>query len=435
MNRTDQRGLSIVAVLLVLAIVAMALFFALNILASHKARTAQHGWDNSLGTWDEVMGRFPATEANGVAIELEQLAAALGVAVAPRAYIERALPGEEAKHAFAQLKKDVFHGYSVDQIQRRRRGAIDPPPQVLVDYIRTYDKELEDFRRLLLTGETPIWESDLSKLAAAPIPNLLGQIDLHKLLNSVALARIHSGDPDGAMEQVEASFNLARSLRDSPILINQLIYIAATRLQVAALRHIRDLPDHWIDRLGEHDPRESFVTAMKYEGWIWMHYDDVWAAGEVPTWKALASPILRPYSKLCMADASDDWRERIVNLAQVDALCDYDLSSRDADMNIPVPRWNKISEIMVPNLAGAVHRVARLEVDLELLRISVEADAARRADGVWPTPDGGRQSSAVCPDDLWVYEPTGEGIDIFMSRELQWPNQKGPILPQGIVLD
>ncbi len=423
------------AVLLVIAILAVALFFTLNILASHKVRTAQHGWDDSLGTREEVMGRFPATEANDVALELEQLAAALGVAVAPRAYLARALPSEEANHAFARLKKEVFHGYSVDQIQRRRRGAIDPPPQVLVEYIGNYGQELEDFRRLLLTGKTPIWESDLSKLAAAPIPNLLGQIDLHKLLNSIALTRIHAGDPAGAMEQVEVSFNLARSLRDSPILINQLIYVAATRLQVAALRHIRDLPDHWIDRLGEHDPRQSFITAMKYEGWVWMHYDDVWDTGDFPTWKALASPILRPHSKLCLADASEDWRKRIVNLAQVDALCDYDLSSRDADMNIPIPRWNKISEIMVPNLAGAVHRVARLEVDLELLRVSVEADAARRADGDWSAPDGGRRSSAVCPDELWIYELTGDGIDIAMSRELRWPNQKGPILPQGTALD
>ena len=37
-------------------------------------------------------------------------------------------------------------------------------------------------------------------------------------------------------------------------------------------------------------------------------------------------------------------------------ICDYDLSDANADLNIPIPRWNFLGDIMVPNLAEAIRR-------------------------------------------------------------------------------
>ncbi len=438
MHRTEQRGLSVPAVLIVIAIltiVAIVLVIALNAMATRKARGALSGWDESLGTWDEVMVRFPATEANSAALELERVSASLGNSLAPRRFAERARPATEAAKAFARLKKEVFHPYAVEQIQRRRRGEIDPPPEALVDFIETYNGELNELRRLLLTLETPIWESDATMVSVAPLPNLLGHIDTHKLLNSVAVAQLHAGDTAGALEQIEASFNLARSLRDSPNLISQLIYIAVTRLQVGTLRHVRDLPAIWIDRLTEHDARRSLITALKYQGWGWMHADTLGAAGTEPVLRRIAAPFTRPYEKLCVAEMSEDWRQRMTSLEGVGALCDYDLPMLVVDKDDSGLCGKNTMALAMPNILNAVQRLGRLEVDLELLRLSMEADTAHRSGGGWPTPDGDRRPSPACPRDQWVYRSVDEDLEIAMSRELVWPGQAGPLLPPAIVLE
>ena len=427
--RSGQPGSGVVALLVILAVGLTVALVAINALSASRMSTARRGWDESLGSWDEMMKRYPATGANAAALEVERLSAKLGIDIAPRQQAGRVRPTDEQDRAFAELRK-VVGIYSRHQFERAQRGAIDAPPPILTTYVEAHAGDLDALRHQLLTGETPVWESDLSKPSAAPLPNLLGQINLHKLLTSVALARIHSGDGAGALEEIEASWRLAQSLDDSPTLITQLILIAATRMQLGVLRHVPDVPQIWINRLAERDFREPFITAMKYEGWAWVHIDPS-KAWSIPGswWHRLAAPALRPYTKLCLADVSNAWRERLVNLERVEALCDHDLATHDADLKIPIPRWNKIGGQMVPNLASAIGRLARLELDLELTRLGLQAAADRRANGgKWPAslPDG--VPSTSCPRERWTFTRTAGDLEIAFPRDISWPGQRGTIL-------
>lgn len=438
MNGTSFRNALILAVVLLGVGPLVVLAITIDFLAADRSQTVRLGWDTSLGSWEAVMRRFPATRANALALELERQAATLGIDLAPN-HLHRAPAVPEARKAVDQLKRQVFGRYSSEQLEQVQRGRLDAPPPLLVDYIGTYERVIEDLCRRLTRGDLAVWESDLSRLIAAPLPNLAGQLDLHKLLVSVALAQLHAGDTPRALRSVEASWNLSRSLRDSPLLISQLIYIAATRLQIGVLRHVRDLPDDWIARLREHDLRRSFITALKVEGWIWLHVDTRPMPGGpgVDWWERLALTAIRPYGKLCLAELSDRWRKDVARLERIPAICDRDLAAEGADMDIRLSRWNKIGKLagLDKNMAGTVGRVARLELDRELLLVAAQADAARLSTGAWPSPDTREQRSTACPDDRWVYQPRAGHLEIAFSRELSWPEQFGPILPQRIVLE
>jgi hypothetical protein len=433
---SDQRGFGVLSVLVLIAVILVLLGVALGAVSALRVRDARAGWDETLGPWEEIMRRYPATEANAAAIELERLAASLGVDITPR-HVDRLRPTTEQSQAFAPLKEDVFSTYLYPQLEQVRRGEIAALPPVLTAYMQNHAGDLASLRSHLIGGPPPAWESDLSKLAA-PLPNLLGHLDLTKLLISLAFTHLHEGDVAGALENVEASFELARSLRDSPILICQLIMIAETRMQLGVLRHVRDLPEAWIERMEAYDYRDAFLTSMKFEGRIWLHPEGYLSGDPGDSWlqKTLALPPMRSYTRLCLADVSAAWRARIVNLERVDAVCDRDLSSEGGDLNIPVPRWNAIGDLVVPNLSDAIYRLARLELDLELTRLIAEADANHGISGeAWLESPPVHRASTACPDDRWLYSADDGNLRIELSRQIAWPGQKGVILPTRAVLD
>lgn len=434
-----QRGFGVLAAVIVVAAVVVAATVAISAVSAVRVSDARRGWDRSIGSWGEIMRRYPATEANAAALELEGLAAQLGIDIAPRKRVAGARPRRGSSQSFRELNGTVFGLYVVPQLEQSRRGEIDVPPPVFTAYMEKHAAELTAVRGHLIAGPTPRWESDFSKLSDAPLPNLLGHISLHKLLTGLAVARLHEGDFGAALENVEASYRLARSLEDSPTLIGQLILIAETRMQLGVLRHVPDLPRNWIDRMEEHDYRQSFLNAMKYEGWTWL-YSDVamlWGPNEY-RWRQrlLAAPVLRPYARLCLADMSDAWRERLINLERVEALCDYDLAAQGANLNIPIPRWNAIGDDLVPSLAKAIDRLARLELDLELTRLIFEADVKRAThEDAWRASAPEFRTSRVCPRDEWVYTAGDGNLHIDFSREIAWPEQRGPVLATRAVLN
>ena len=432
-----SRGAALVTVVLVVLAVMLVLLVVANAFSSYRLKTVRNNWDEVFGSWDDVMQRYPATEANAAALELERIGMTLGLNLAPR-LVERVGPlPEEQRAEFEQVKSEVWQDYLAKQLELPRRGELQPPPEILTSYIGSHEEELRALHAHLAGGSVPVWESDLSRNAAAPIPNLLAHIDLQKLLGSVALARMHAGDRQGALAAVESAWLFSRSLRDSPILISQLIYIGGTRIQVGALRQIPDVDEVWLDRLVQHDARASFATAMKYEGWFWLFVDETWSyTSGMPLSTRLTHPFARPYTQLCVADVSDAWRERIIRLEHVAVLCDRDLSLEGADLAIEVPRWNALGSLFNLNLAGSIDHLARLELDIELTRLLIEADTARRAnEDAWPENLSGSRSCATCPDDLWNYEVNGDALEIGLSRDVAWPEQGGFVLPIRFTID
>jgi hypothetical protein len=395
----------------------LALFVILTSLASYKSVTVERRWADTLGTREEFLARHPPTEANAEALELERLSAALGIDTAPRHQDDRARP-EPGAGMSGELKKTA--GDWRDAQLGRDHRRIDRPPAGVVAFLAERAETLAALRDHLIDGATPRWEMRMELNEQAPIPNLLGHIDLQKLLVTDALVRVHGGDTAGAQRSLEAGWRLMQALRDSPILISQLIAIADARMLAAALRQLEQPAAAWSRRLAEHDFRASFLEAMRYEGWVWTQYEDgtLAGAGDVGPMTRLFGGVAKPYWSLCVADASDAWRERLDRLAGVRGICDYDLSLYGADLKIDLPRWNQIGKIVVPNLAGAVHPLGRLELELELTARLLELERSASSPG--------DARSDACPRDRWIYETGEDGsMGLGLDREPDWSGQRG----------
>ena len=232
------------------------------------------------------------------------------------------------------------------------------------------------------------------------VPNLLGHIDLQRLLLGDAVTRFEAGDRPTALADLEASWQLNRSLRDDPVLITQLIAMSNLRMQLGVLRQVGRLPLVWRDRLDEHDYRQSFLAGMQLDAWLPSQLTDAasWIQ-ELGVLYALKDTLAKPYFELCAADISNAMRKRLDNLARLAVLCDTDLGERGtADLDITVPTWNKYGELLAPNLDDTIYRLARLEIDLELTAKLVELEAAREGNGGrWPESLPGIEDSRVLP--------------------------------------
>ena len=200
---------------------------------------------------------------------------------------------------------------------------------------------------------------------------------------------------------------------------------------VGALRQVENVPSEWRDRLFEHDFRESLVTAMRYENWMWTRVEEPREFTNLSSiGKSLMSSVAKPYVRYCLSDLSEEYRRRVDNLDDVTGICDYDLSRWQADLNVRVPRWN-VGRIFLPYLGGTLHRLARLELNRELTVKLLELEAARRTDdGIWPASMPGIEVSSACPREHWVYEVSPDGaMTLALNREVTWPDLKGARLP------
>jgi hypothetical protein len=412
------------AVLVTLVIVA---FLLGSRLSSNKAATVEAGWDRTLGSLEEILERFPARHANEAAMELERLTAALGIDIASRVDAGRSRPSKEAARKFAKIKLQLGN-YLERKVELPKRAAVLPPEQ-LRRFLEANKGTLLAIRDQLLEGELPLWGLRIDSHLDVAFPNLLGHVNLQKLLVADALAKNESGKSADALLALDACWRLNGAIRDDPYLITQLVAISIARLHAGALRQIKDVPTHWQERLVEHDFRDSFFTAMQLEAWHWTQIDGPQIFDE-RTGKAarLAWMIARPYARYCLADLSDDYRKRLLKLAEGGASCDYYLDARQESLDVPVPFWNVMGGMVQPNIVGTLDRLARLELDLELT-----GKVLRLKDEPW---DSRIEPSSVCPRDSWLYGTGPAGAkSIEFSREISWPDQTGAILPTRFSLE
>jgi hypothetical protein len=414
----------------VLTGIALALiFFAfVDWLGAYRMEQAERGWEETLGSWEEMVQRFPAREANAAALAVERLSAELGINTAQRHRADgiRPTPGKVA--TYRSVKAEAGK-YLQSQIERTTRG-VDPATTGLASYLDNHREELRALHEQLLHDETPRWEQHLELLYAAPVPNLVGLLELQRLMLADSVARYAEGDREGALSGLEASWHLNLALRDDPALITQLIAMAVARMQAGVVRQFDDLPDIWHERLSENDFRDSFLFALQVEAQGMMQMPT--ALGREGNLLHLAIwNVARPYNRLCAASLSDEMRRRLVRLSKAEALCSGDPGYHGADLNVPVPRWNLLGRLIVPNLGSSLERLARLELDTELSLKVLEVDSARRSNGgQFPRTVEGIADSAACPEERWEYyvDPSGK-MTILFSRELTWPNQPGTKLP------
>ncbi len=291
---------------LALAGAALVWFGAGTIRAARRERTVETAWAESFGPLAEITAKFPAHPTNDAAHALEELARSLGIELRPRE--------EQASDELSRPKKTDLDDVRaplekwVDHEAAKSEGLPEAPPAAVAAYFASHAATLDAIEKSLLAGPAPDWALDLTKLHAAPSPNVLGHMLLARTLVGRAEARAAAKDVR-AEESLRAAFALTSALRGRPEGASQGVSISATRLELGALRRIPVDAAAWRERLKTLDPRGGLLTALRHGAWV--EYE---AAKGLLRARLRAGPLSRRLGTLIGA-----WRERLEAAAYLDA--------------------------------------------------------------------------------------------------------------------
>lgn len=361
-------------VLIVIAAAVLGWGLLAALAAGAERRLAARPWPNGLGSLNDVPPRYPERNVETpAALALIRLTAPLGVDLKPRD--GRTVTASAARADFKAIEKPL-HDYVDAQIVRTS-GAVDAPPPLLVGYFADRRTELDAVRAHLLSGERIAWKTQLSRGFDAPIPNLLGHMELMRLFLADAFVKARGGDA-ASWDDLHAVWTLDAGLRSRPDLISQLIAIASARMINAAAVKLPLPAPAWLGEVRAFDYRTSVAASMQAEAWSWTHAQSLRGG-----WLA------RPYVQLSAANAAEVMRAAFVRMAASNA-CHVDDAALTNAFISSIPRWNALARIAIPNIAGAWQRVARVTPELELTekvlqlrRGETPARDSRCSDGQW----------------------------------------------------
>lgn len=294
---------------LVLALVGASLVWlaAGSLKAARRERASLAAWETSFGPLGDLSTRFPPHPSNETARALETAALTLGIELRPRG--EQPVddePGRPKKTEWGTVRAPLEK--YVDTQAAKAEGLPEPPPAPVASFLAAHAPTLDAIEKALLAGPAPEWAVDVSKLHAAPVPGLLGHMQLARVLVARAEARAAAKDAR-AEGSLRAAFALTGALRGRPEIVSQSVSIAATRLELAAALRIPVDAPAWRERLRTLDPRAGMLGAWKREAWVQHEAERRLREGRLRggPMAGRASALLR------------SWRDRIESAAYLDA--------------------------------------------------------------------------------------------------------------------
>ena len=396
-------------VLLILWGIAYAVFLGL---AVSKENSVEKRWAAAGMPLKGFLEGLPRTEKNAAAKRLEELTAKLGLSILP---MEETQPkeGEDWKKANGVLSTMVTA--ALEEPGEPSGGEV-AVPEPLASFFTTHEADLAAIRDLLIV-EKVTWDSHPEKGAKAPLPNLVGQLNLTRLLVAHAIALHQEKRDEEALKDLDALWHLGDSLRESPFLIGQYVCIAETNMVVATLRHLEGAPAFLRERLAAYDPDKTLRIPLRSEAYMMFYGVRVWGFSPGiahPDRPALSDRLLttaiKPYLRFCAADMAGLF---LTEVQRLDALgpcaSDAELISISKGITTNLPKWNLLVQVAYPNLGGSSRaRPKQLKLQMELTDKVLQLREMKARQGTWPKEAPGIEKS-FCPKETWKYEATAEG--------------------------
>ncbi len=336
---------------------------------------------------------YPKTSTTAAALELERLAASIGVDLARAEEKEpkHDHPTSEAIRAYATLIPAIA-GF-LDRELKSVDERVGVPPPALVAFLEENDPVLESIRSATSGDREIAWDLDVTLRQQASPQNLLGQLRLQRLLVARALVQTQRGDVEPALQTLEASWRLLDALSARPELISQLLAVAAARLQAGALRKIDSPAYGWSDRLRSSRPLDGLAAVIANE--VWLGESDISGltgedGGFGRMWRRVRDALVG--SDPCVWTSGG--LRKIVEEAAIAEMSDEMTLTADS----------------FPNLINAFERARRVMIDQELTALVLDARAERAASRrrSWP----GKLTTlgaSICPREPWSYKTFRNG--------------------------
>ncbi len=363
----------------------------------------------------EFLNQFPKTDLNDSAKELDRLNAALGLAPSVE-NSDAPEPSDAAQQAFRSIEEDL-KAYLDEQIQKTS-GSLDPVPANLSQYLQDHRDELAAIQQHLITAETLTWELDPEAMAdfSYAYPRFFPLATLNNLFLLQAIRDSQQGNTADMMLAIEASTQINPALFQRPDLLSNLVGLIVTHQQAGVLRHPDAIPATIPERLLALKQQQSMVESLNFEAW--MSYGGLKKMVEdSSSWDLMAENFddhirVIPFPKLYLTFSNLDTAqamEQTYRHLPGRSICDGGVTELETQLMVQPARWNHLGQIAMPSFLAQWHKGGLRMLELELTQKVLQAKAlAAQNGGQWPT-ELPELTSAVCPDEQWVYEVTPEG--------------------------
>lgn len=352
-------------------------------------------WQRLEARWVERSGyqpleRHPPREANTAARKVEEVLAPYGYRFAP---IDE--PGRPEISPVAVERMGEIDSAVVEYFRSEPRGASGEFPGEIARWLVEVEPALVEVRSLFRSEEPPRWELRLDHGYEMELPNLIGQLQLHRLLVAAAL-RSADSDRSECEGWLEAASRLNLTLAEDPLVLAQLIAMAEVQTMQRGLRRLDFAPEHWRDYLPVESLRDRTYEALRIENWKFIHSARTGRLG--PPGDRQANPGFFEYHAA---------RGTMVAIDRaIDRLRSSDLRTHEherfyREVARRIPRWNVIGRILLPNLLDVPVKAARSELDLELTRWTLEIRQQLQAGAVGSINLEGVRESTAAPGIHW----------------------------------
>jgi hypothetical protein len=401
-----------------------------RMLADRWTQEADRAW-TALGTpMTAFPGRFPKHGPNESARKLDDVAARLGIGMAPPGATGRPQPSADDAKRLETVRGELDSW--LDAQLGNPSDRIAAPPENVAAFLAARASGIRYLVAQLRVGEAPVWEQDLDRLTDAPLPFLKGHRALDQVLCAWSLEAQREGRSEDAVEAVEAAARAAVSMQDRPEMVGRLVEIAVLRTQAGTLRKLDGVPATWQARLTERDLRKSMLVSLQAEAWILgtslgrtfaipsARSLDGKAAARRPTMTAqVAAFYEKPYALLAAADYSRALA-RTSGALEDQKACTFEpdaMKAVDERARQEIGRWN-VMRLAMPSVAAfwATGDSARFQRELTAKVLELKALRTASRDGAWPRQVPGIESS-VCPGNRWTYVVSADGGAVLTASQ------------------
>ncbi len=351
---------------------------------------------------------YPVTEASAAALDLEAMAAEIGLDLAPKGLEGRAHPEPGVAKRYEAIWPAARE--YVDRELTSPEDRIGAPGAVLARFFAEHETEIERIAgRLERRGEA-VWDMDVREGRDAPLPNLRGRSELMRLLGARALLLERRGEHDAALQGLEGMWKLEEGLASRPEIISHVILLNETRSVVGILRKVDAPALEWVERLRGRGFFEACLAACQNESWH--------RGRDRPEQAAAISRVARRFADGLLEEGPCVWsRDELDHRLEVAASAEE-------------PEYEAIAADALGSFVGVLSRWYRLLLDEELTALVLEARGERAAsrERIWPAQLQ-RLDSEVCSGERWSYKRAANG-SAALSYEGHAPDSDA----QGLVL-
>ncbi|PZO40582.1 MAG: hypothetical protein DCF19_11850 [Pseudanabaena frigida] len=302
------------------------------------------------------------------------------------------------------------------------------PSATLQKYLASQSENLAALRAYVLQSDIPIQDSlDLDMLLNMgtfdSLPSFLVEATWQRILIADAINNYRLGNTQASFDSLEVAWRLNQATRSQPILISQLVAIICDRIQLQGIQKIDRVPTVWQKRLISFAKSKSlFIATLKLE--IFSRYGlirnfplrkggSALEEKSASLFSRLLQPFVQPYFTL---SAVDVWQ---VAMRELELRFNQDPCIPVSYEDTPqISSWN-ILGILASSPSYQIYKLTRRQIDMELTQKILRLREVSSQTGKFPQTLTGIDSSVVCKNLRYVYQPTPNGDAMIISLSKQ----------------